>query len=171
MLEFYFTYFHYDKHRHHKPREWLSNSGWQKEKDFEFTSSPKPSKPPTSYKNRAPLIANGNDPKYNSQIGIMRYHEAISPKTQCLQNQAGPKRLDFYRGYYQRFCHPIEIFCNKSLGKTLGCHHLEADFLSWQKSLAYSLRTFLDNFSLLLPLQRVLAAWFKIFNKFSFRIE
>ena len=41
---------------------------------------------------------------------------------------------------------------------------VKADFLLWQKSLAYSLRIFLDNFSLLLPLQRVLAAWFKIFN-------
>ena len=46
------------------------------------------------------------------------------------------------------------------------CNHwkLKADFLSWQKSLAYSLWIFLDNFSLLSPLQRVLAAWFKIFN-------
>ena len=30
---------------------------------------------------------------------------------------------------------------------------LKADFLSWQKSLAYSLRIFVDNFSLLSPLQ------------------
>ena len=37
-------------------------------------------------------------------------------------------------------------------------------FLSWQKSLAYQLRKFADNFSLLLTLQRVLAAWFKIFS-------
>ena len=43
-------------------------------------------------------------------------------------------------------------------------HCLKADFLSWQRSLAYSLRIFKDNFSFLLPLQRVLAAWFKIFN-------
>ena len=41
---------------------------------------------------------------------------------------------------------------------------LKADFLSWQTSLAYSLRIFLDNFSLLSPLHRVLAAWFKVFN-------
>ena len=41
---------------------------------------------------------------------------------------------------------------------------VKADFLSWQKSLVYSLRIFVDNFSLLSPLQRVLAAWFKIFN-------
>ena len=41
---------------------------------------------------------------------------------------------------------------------------VKADFLSWQKSLACSLRIFRDNFSLLSPLQRVLAAWFKIFN-------
>ena len=41
---------------------------------------------------------------------------------------------------------------------------VKADFLSWQKSLAYSLRIFVDNFSFLSPLQRVLAAWFKIFN-------
>ena len=41
---------------------------------------------------------------------------------------------------------------------------LKADFLSWQKSLAYSLRIFVDNFSLLSPQQRVLAAWLKIFN-------
>ena len=33
---------------------------------------------------------------------------------------------------------------------------LKADFLSWQKSLAYSLQIFVDNFSLLSPLQRVL---------------
>ena len=31
---------------------------------------------------------------------------------------------------------------------------LKVDFLSWQKSLAYSLRIFVDNFSLLSPLQR-----------------
>ena len=41
---------------------------------------------------------------------------------------------------------------------------IKADFLSWQKSLAYSLRIFVDNFSLLSTLQRVLAAWLKIFN-------
>ena len=48
---------------------------------------------------------------------------------------------------------------------------VKADFLSWQKSLAYSLRIFPDNFSLLPTLQRVLAAWFKIFNKFAIRSE
>ena len=41
---------------------------------------------------------------------------------------------------------------------------VKAYFLSWQKSLAYSLRIFVDNVSLLSPPQRVLAAWFKIFN-------
>ena len=41
---------------------------------------------------------------------------------------------------------------------------VKADFLSWQKSLACSLRIFVNNFSLLSPLQRVLVAWFKIFN-------
>ena len=41
---------------------------------------------------------------------------------------------------------------------------IKADFLSWQKSLAYSLRIFVNNFSLLSTLQRVLAAWLKIFN-------
>ena len=40
----------------------------------------------------------------------------------------------------------------------------KADFLSWQKSLAYSLRIFVNNFSLISTLQRVLAAWLKIFN-------
>ena len=52
-----------------------------------------------------------------------------------------------------------------------GCRErwLKADFLSWQKSLAYSLRIFVDNFSLLSPLQQVLAAWFKIFNQFAIR--
>ena len=40
----------------------------------------------------------------------------------------------------------------------------KADFLSLHKSLAYSLRIFVDNFSLLSPLMRVLAAWLKIFN-------
>ena len=46
---------------------------------------------------------------------------------------------------------------------------LQADFLSWQKSLTYSLRIFVDNFSLLSPLQRVLAARLKIFNEFVIR--
>ena len=41
---------------------------------------------------------------------------------------------------------------------------IKSDFLSWQKSLAYSLRIFVGKLSLLSPLQRVLAAWFKIFN-------
>ena len=41
---------------------------------------------------------------------------------------------------------------------------LKADFLSLQKLLAYSLRIFVDNFSLLSQLQRALAAWLKIFN-------
>ena len=41
---------------------------------------------------------------------------------------------------------------------------VKADFLSWQTSLAYSLRIFIDNFSLLSLLQRVLATWLKIFN-------
>ena len=48
---------------------------------------------------------------------------------------------------------------------------IKADFLSWQKSLAYSLQLFADNFSLLSPLQRVLVAWFKIFNEFAIRSE
>ena len=34
---------------------------------------------------------------------------------------------------------------------------IKADFLSRQKSLAYSLRIFVDNFSLLSPLQRLLS--------------
>ena len=41
---------------------------------------------------------------------------------------------------------------------------IKADFLSWQKSLAYSRRIFVDSFILLSPLQRVFAAWFKMFN-------
>ena len=49
--------------------------------------------------------------------------------------------------------------------------YFKADFLSWQKSLAYSLRIFVDNFPLLSPLQRVLAAWLKIFNQFAIRSE
>ena len=48
---------------------------------------------------------------------------------------------------------------------------IKTDFLSWQKSLSHSLRIFRDNFSLLSPLQRVLAAWFKIFNQFAIRSE
>ena len=43
----------------------------------------------------------------------------------------------------------------------------EEDFLSWQKSLAYSLRIFPDNFSLLSPPQWLLATWLKIFNEFA----
>ena len=42
--------------------------------------------------------------------------------------------------------------------------NLKVHFMSSQKSLAYSLRIFVDNFSLLSPQQRVLAAWLKIFN-------
>ena len=45
---------------------------------------------------------------------------------------------------------------------------IKADFLSWQKSLAYSLRIFVDNFSLLSQIQRVLAAWFKILTNLLF---
>ena len=41
---------------------------------------------------------------------------------------------------------------------------VKADFLSWQKPLANQLRVLADNFSLLPAPQRVLAAWFKIFN-------
>ena len=41
---------------------------------------------------------------------------------------------------------------------------LKVHFLSWQKSLAYSLRIFVGNFFLLSTLQRVLAAWLKKFN-------
>ena len=37
---------------------------------------------------------------------------------------------------------------------------LKADFLSWQKPLASSLRVLADNFSLLPAPQRVLAVWF-----------
>ena len=48
--------------------------------------------------------------------------------------------------------------------KTLWKQGFEGDFLSWQTSLAYSLQIFVDNFSLLSPLQRVLASWLKIFN-------
>ena len=44
----------------------------------------------------------------------------------------------------------------------IALHSVKADFLTWQKSLAYSLRIFADNFSLLSLPQRVLAAWFKI---------
>ena len=38
---------------------------------------------------------------------------------------------------------------------------IKVDFLSWQKSLAYSLQIFVDNFPLLSTLQRVLTAWLK----------
>ena len=41
---------------------------------------------------------------------------------------------------------------------------IKEDFLSWQKSLAYSLRIFVNNFSLLSPLQRVLSL---LSSKFS----
>ena len=48
---------------------------------------------------------------------------------------------------------------------------LKAEILSGQKSLAYSLRIFVDNFSLLSPPQRVLAAWLKIPNYFAILSE
>ena len=43
-------------------------------------------------------------------------------------------------------------------------HRVKADFLSWQKPLASQPRVLADNFPLLPAPQRVLAAWFKIFN-------
>ena len=42
---------------------------------------------------------------------------------------------------------------------------VKADFLSWQKSLAHSLQIFVDKFSLLSTLQRVLSGWLKMFNQ------
>ena len=52
----------------------------------------------------------------------------------------------------------------KDKTNTLTKLQLKADFLSWQKPLASPLRVLADNFSLLPAPQRVLAAWFKIFN-------
>ena len=57
-----------------------------------------------------------------------------------------------------------ELICLQLQGHSINVSSFKADFLSWQKSLAYSLRIFADNFSLLSLLQRVLATWLKIFN-------
>ena len=58
-----------------------------------------PTTPPTSYKNRTPLIATGIDPKFKTPIQIMselrQYHPSL-------------KRLNFYRRYSQGLCYPAE---------------------------------------------------------------
>ena len=55
----------------------------------------------------------------------------------------------------------VKKFLYTAVGKI---SRIKADFLSWQKPLASQLRVLADNFSLLPAPQRVLAAWFKIFN-------
>ena len=57
-----------------------------------------PTTPPSNYKNRAPLIATGIDPKYNTPIKIMselrQYHPSLS-----FTDQANKEWLDFHRRY------------------------------------------------------------------------
>ena len=52
----------------------------------------------------------------------------------------------------------------ENIPRPLSAYRVKPDFLSWQKSLAHSLKKFVDNFSLSSPLERVLAAWSKFFN-------
>ena len=53
-------------------------------------------------------------------------------------------------------------FMKTNQRKKMLIKRLKEDFLSWQKSLAYSLRIFVDDFSLLSPLQRVKARFLPI---------
>ena len=73
------------------------------------------------------------------------------------------KAISVLSGRYKRFTyvHAVITAMNISIG-------LKADFLSWQKSLAYSLQIFADNFSLLATLQRALAAWLKVSSNLLF---
>ena len=83
----------------------------KKRKTSDSPSLPTASHPtmlPYSYKNRTSLIATGIDPKFNTQMMIMRELRQYHPKPQSFQNQAVAKWLDFYKRYSRRFCNPAE---------------------------------------------------------------
>ena len=81
----------------------ITESGFQtpaskKRKASDLHSLPpasQPTMPPTSYKNRSPLIVKGIDPKYNTQI----LSEPSKAVPQSFPNPEVAKWLDFYRRY------------------------------------------------------------------------
>ena len=81
--------------------------------------------PPTSYKNRTPLIVKGIDPKYNTQLRIMSELRQRHPSLRVFQLKQSQNGWIFI-GDTPKISPSCRVNqkCSNVLGKTLRCHFL-----------------------------------------------
>ena len=135
----------------------IAESGFQTpaSKNRKASSSPslppsgQPFMPPSSYKNRTPLIATGIDPKFNTQIRIMSELRQYYPSLRVFRIQQTQNRWIFIGDTPENFAIlQSEPKMKQVFGKTLRCHHQSLIILQTpQKEKFWSLRQYLITLS------------------------
>ena len=104
-----------------------------------------PTIPPSSYKNRTPLIATGIDPKFNTQIRIMSELRQYHPNLRVFQVKQTQNGWIFIGNTLKDFAIlQSELKMQQVFWKTLRCHYLSLTILqTLQKEKCWFLREYL----------------------------